>query len=242
VEMTNFNILFVTVKNSRYIFKTSQQFSGFTLLELLIALAIFAVMAVLGYSGLKTVLDARTQVQQHADKLADLQMAFTWLGRDIRHYVDREMRNEFGDTEPALKGTESQLELTRAGWRNPAQQKRSHLQRVAYSLSDGKLWRFYWNVLDRAQETEAQKIDLLNDVESINFRFLDNDLKWHEQWPPVDFFKSEFRTESESENAPMLKAIEVTLTVLEWGKLTRLFAVVETWNIKKSLENKAESP
>jgi general secretion pathway protein J len=222
------------------IFKMKKQFFGFTLLELLIALAIFSVMAILGYSGLKTVLDARAQIEQYANKLADLQMAFTWISRDIQHYVDREIRNQFGDKEPALKGTAMHLELTRAGWRNPAQQRRSHLQRVAYFFNDRKLWRSYWWTLDRAQEMESGKIDLLEGVESLNFRFLDSRLQWHEQWPPVDFLKSEFQTESKIKNPPMLKAIEVTLTVPEWGRLTRLFAVVETWNIEKSLENKAE--
>jgi len=234
--MANCTIFFVTVKNSTSIFKINAQFSGFTLLELLIALAIFAVMAVMAYSGLKTVLDARIQIQQHADQLADLQMTFTWLGRDIQQYIDREIRNEFGDKEPSLKGTASELELTRTGWRNPARQKRSHLQRVAYNLSDGKLWRFYWWTLDRAQDSEANKIDLLNGVESLNFRFLDNHLKWHEQWPPSDFLN----TELSNENTSMLKAVEVTLIVLEWGTLTRLFDVAETWNLKD--ENKEELP
>lgn len=222
------------------VFKIKNRFLGFTLLELLIALAIFSVMAILGYGGLKTVLNARVQVEQHANKLADLQMAFTWIERDIQQYIDRDIRNSFGDKELALKGTATQIELTRAGWRNPAQQKRSHLQRVAYSFNDGKLWRSYWWSLDRAQETENNKVDLLNDVESVNFRFLDNKLQWHEQWPPGDFLKFEFQTESEMNNPPMIKAIEVTLTVSEWGRITRLFAVVERWNIEKPVENKTE--
>jgi len=234
--MANFNIFFVTVKNSKAIFKINSKFSGFTLLELLIALAIFAVMAVMAYGGLKTVLDARIQIEQHTDKLENLQITFLWLGRDIEQYVDRGIRNEFGDKEPSLKGTSTRLELTRSGWRNPAQQKRATLQRVAYILEDGKLWRLYWWTLDRAQDAEANKIALLDDVEFLNFRFLDKHLKWHEQWPPAELLKSEFDLES----TPIIKAIEITLTVLEWGKLTRLFAVAEPWNLEN--ESEAVSP
>jgi len=75
-------------------------------------------------------------------------------------------------------------------------------------------------------------MDLLDDVESLNFRFLDNNFKWHEQWPPADVLKSEFSIDS----ALSLKAVEVTLVVLEWGTFIRLFDVVETWNLKNDAE------
>jgi len=187
---------------------------GFTLLELLVALAIFAVIAVIAYSGLDTILTARLQTDQHATQLARLQMAFTWLGRDIEQYIQRPIRDQYGNRQPALQGTISHLELTRAGWRNPAQQQRSSLQRVAYHLENQTLMRSYWSVLDRAQYARTLKMDLLNEVNEIQLRYLDENLRWHEQWTP-------------NEKAS-LKAIEVTLTVLEWGRITRLFRVPGT--------------
>lgn len=192
-------------------FTRPQILQGFTLLELLVALAIFAVIAVMAYKGLDTILTAHLQTDQHATQLARLQMTLTWLGRDIEQYIERPIRDQYGDRQQALQGTISHLELTRAGWRNPAQQQRSSLQRVAYHLENKTLMRSYWWVLDRAQDARPLKMDLLNEVNEIQFRYLDENLRWREQWPP-------------NEKAS-LKAIEVTLTVLGWGRITRLFRV-----------------
>ncbi|MEN8216148.1 MAG: type II secretion system minor pseudopilin GspJ [Pseudomonadota bacterium] len=197
-------------------FTRPQILQGFTLLELLVALAIFAVIAVMAYKGLDTILTARLQTDEHATQLARLQIALTWLGRDIEQYIERPIRDQYGDRQQALQGTISHLELTRAGWRNPAQQQRSSLQRVAYHLENKTLMRSYWWVLDRAQDARPLKMDLLNEVNEIQFRYLDENLRWREQWSPNE------------KASPPLKAIEVTLTVLEWGRITRLFRVPGT--------------
>ena len=193
---------------------------AFTLLELLVALAIFAIIAIMAYAGLNTILTARQQTEQHAAQLAQLQITFLWLGRDIEQLVERAIRDQYGDRQAILQGKNSNLELTRAGWRNPARQKRSSLQRVAYFLEDKILYRSYWWVLDRAQDTSPIKMDLLNNVNAFKLRYLDKLLKWHEQWPPLNFIPSQ------AENVPpisKLRAIEVTLTVEGWGDIIRLF-------------------
>jgi len=194
---------------------------GFTLLELLVALTIFAVIATLAYSGLNTVLTTRLQIERHTNQLAQLQMTFARLGRDIEQYLPRPIRNEYGDLQPAFQGTVTTLELTCAGWRNPAQQPRSSLQRVAYQVVDNTLWRIYWPVLDRAQDTKPLRTSLLKDVSEIRLRFLDELQQWHEEWPPS-------LPPTEVVNLLSLKAVEVVLVVKEWGPLTRLFQVVDT--------------
>lgn len=204
-------------------------FQGFTLLELLVALAIFAVIAVMAYSGLSTILTTRLQTDQHAAQLAQLQTTFLWLRRDIEQHVARPIRDQYGDRQVALIGTISFLELTRAGWRNPAQQKRSSLQRIAYHLEDNTLWRSYWRMLDRAQDAQPQKMELLNEVNEIQLRYLDESRHWHEQWPLENLLTN---VADENVSLPMLKAIEVTLTVVGWGNITRLFRVPNQINIK----------
>lgn len=197
----------------------SKQQQGFTLLELLVALAIFAVIAVMAYSGLNTVLRARLQTDHYAAQLARLQMALTWLGRDIEQHIGRAIRDQYGDEQLALQGTVSQIQLTRAGWRNPAQQKRSSLQRVAYHLEEKTLMRSYWRVLDQAQDSRPIRMDLLNEVDEIKLRYLDERLRWHEQWPPLDLLDMAPNQDT------TLKAIEVTLNVVGWGHIIRLFGV-----------------
>ncbi|MBE9561308.1 MAG: prepilin-type N-terminal cleavage/methylation domain-containing protein, partial [Proteobacteria bacterium] len=86
---------------------------GFTLLELLVALAIFAVIAAMAYSGLNTILTARLQIEQQAEQLASLQRIFIKLGHDIEQYIQRPIRNQYGDKEPSINGTNRQIEFTR---------------------------------------------------------------------------------------------------------------------------------
>jgi len=198
--------------------KSDLKYSGVTLLELLVALAIFAVIGVIAYSGLSITLTLRSQTEAHATQLAQLQMAFSRLGRDIEQYVNRPIRNEYGDMKPAIQGTEFYVELTCNGWRNPAQQQRATLQRVAYFVEEGILWRSYWRVLDRAQNTEALKVELLQNVESITLRYLSQDLQWYNEWPPQSLELVGIK----------LVAVEITLVVKQWGSLPRIFQVIDS--------------
>lgn len=196
----------------------NSKYCGVTLLELLVALAIFAVIAVIAYSGLNITLTMRAQTDEHAAQLAELQMAFSRLGKDIEQYINRPIRNEYGDIEPAIQGTDIHLEFTCTGWRNPMQQPRAELQRVAYHVAEGILWRSYWRVLDRAQNTQVLKVKLLQNVESFALRFLGQDLKWYDAWPPQSFEQAETQ----------LIAVEVTLIMTHWGSLKRIFQIVDS--------------
>lgn len=193
---------------------------GFTLLELLVALGIFALLAAMAYGGLNSVMTARQITTQHAERLSELQMAFLWLGRDIEQAVDRSIRDEYALVQPAMLGVETgryQLELTRTGWRNPAGRTRSNLQRVAYGLRDGNLLRVYWNVLDRAQDSEPLESVLLEGVEKLELRFLNNRNKWQDSWPSSQL--------GGTVSATPPKAVEVTLETKNEGRITRLFRV-----------------
>ena len=193
---------------------------GFTLLELLVALGIFAILAAMAYSGLNSVMTARQVTNQHADRLSQLQMAFLWLGRDVEQAIDRPIRDEYGVVQLAMLGVETgryQLELTRTGWRNPAGRARSHLQRVAYGVREGDLVRAYWNVLDRAQDSEPLESVMLDGVEKLELRFLNASNSWQDSWPS-----------SQLGGAPSSvppKAVEVTLETKAEGRITRLFRV-----------------
>src|SRR5210317_619118 len=120
---------------------------GFTLLELVVAMAIFAIMAAIAYSGLNNVLLAREQTDAHAKQLQQLQLAMNWFARDIEQAIDRGVRSEYGEMLPPVIGNDFEgylIELTRGGWRNPANHKRSNLQRVAYAVREEQLLRAYW--------------------------------------------------------------------------------------------------
>lgn len=187
---------------------------GFTLLELLVALAIFAVLGVAAYAGLDVVLNAKDRIEAKADQLGRLQMLFVLMGRDIEQAADRGVRDNFGDPLPPMFGNDTALEFTRAGWRNPAGLKRSELQRVSYGLSDETLTRASWDVLDRAQDSEPRSTHLLDDVSTLEIRYLDGAGEWRGEWPAGG-----------SAGTQLPRAVEVTLDVKEWGRITRLFQV-----------------
>ncbi len=198
--------------------------AGFTLLELLVALAIFAVLSVMAYGGLRSVLDTRAHIERQAAQLAELELAMTVLGRDVEQAVKRSVRDNYGmqqkDVMTGVEEGEPLLEFTRTGWRNPAGRTRSNLQHVAYNVKDKRLVRSAWNVLDRAQNTEAQDTILVEGVESATVKFYqlkNKQLVAHDSWPDAQGVGTQ---------APGLpNAIEFTLDVKGWGRITRLFRI-----------------
>ncbi len=157
---------------------------GFTLLELLIALSIFGLLSIMAYGGLNSVLTQRAHTDKAAEQLKALQQTYLVMQRDIEQVMPRPVRDEYGQTLRALVD-DGLLQLTRGGWSNPLQLPRSSMQRVGYVLEDHQLYRYSWRVLDRAQDSEAVRQLLVENVESFTLRYLDGDLVWSRGWPPA---------------------------------------------------------
>ena len=191
--------------------------AGFTLLELLVALAIFSLIAVMAYGGLETVLKQKTLTEENANSLATLQKTYLLMQRDIEQAVPRTIRDEFGDPQGPLIGT-TQFQFTRGGWNNPANHTRSTLQRVGYALQDRQVNRYAWLMLDRAQDSEPTRQALTDDIESMQVRYLNEAGAWQEQWPPT-------MTENNPDANPMdfPRAVEITLKHRRFGTLIWLF-------------------
>ena len=137
---------------------------GFTLIEVLIALAITALVAMLSFTSISTVLNSVDSLRSRGDRISELNRAWNLVNRDISQMVNRPIRNEFGEVESTLFGGEvvdSSLTFTRGGWHNPNRQLRSELQRVTYRLEGDVLWRENFVVLDRTRESEPQRARLL---------------------------------------------------------------------------------
>lgn len=208
--------------------------SGFTLVEVLIALAITAFVATIAYSSLSTAILGVESIREVATRTYEVNRALMILGRDLRQFVSRPIRDEFGDLEPAMTGgplARFPLSFTRSGWHNPNGLQRSQMQRVAYRLEDTVLWRDAWAVLDRAADSEPQSVMLLEDVEYFDLRFLgsleavelSNDGReldtrsWPESWVPTSGV-------GDGGLAPPV-AVELTLQLTDWGELRRLYAL-----------------
>ncbi|MFO1353015.1 MAG: type II secretion system minor pseudopilin GspJ [Gammaproteobacteria bacterium] len=192
---------------------------GFTLLELLVALAVFAVMAAAAYSGLNSVLGARAALAAEDERLKEVQMAFYFLQRDIELAVPRGVRDAFGQPQPAMRGgrlADPPLVLTHAGWDNPLGLARADLQRVAYRLDHKTLQRIYWNTLDLGKADLGQTTALTAGVRDFKVRFLDAQRIWQEQWPPL-------AQDAQTAGAVLPRAVEISLVLDDWGEIVRLF-------------------
>lgn len=199
---------------------TRKNGAGFTLLELLVALSIFALLAVMSYAGLSSVLRTERILDDEMERLTEIQRCVFFLGRDIRQTVDRPVRDAYGDVQPAIAGSgllttadSPLLELTRNGYSNPLGVKRSTLQRVAYRIVDHTLVRDTWRVLDRAQDSQPDSVELCANINALQVRYLDPDQKWHDQWPPIN---------PEYQGPALPLAVEVTLELDDWGDIVRL--------------------
>ena len=128
---------------------------GFTLLELLIAIAIFALLGLGTYRMLDSVLQTDKVTRAHEMQLREVVRAMAAFERDLLQVQARATRDAFGGPRAALLGEaldSPSIELTRNGWRNPLGQPRSSLQRVRWQLSGEQWQRQYWTVLDQAQD------------------------------------------------------------------------------------------
>ena len=201
-------------------YKNNNITRGFTLLEMLVALSLFSVVSVMAYGGLQGVISTKQSTQKSADRISELQLVMMRISNDLRQAIPRKIRDQYGDFSHAMESSKSGDDIiswTRAGYRNPAHLKRSNVQRVAYKLQQQKLIRVTWPVLDRAQETEEMETEVLEDIESIDWRFLNNRDEWLSDWP------------EEGTNAQLYalpKAIEFTFELKDLGKVKRLILLV----------------
>lgn len=191
---------------------------GFTLLELLIAIAIFALLGLATYRMLASVLRTDSVTRAHELQLRELVRAVAAFERDLLQVTVRPVRDPFGDPRPALRGEEGEVtavELSRAGWRNPLGHSRASVQRVRWQLSGEQWQRRYWNVLDQAQDSRPQVQQALDGVTGMSLRYLDGDGSWLDSWPPA-------RTSGEARLSALPQAIELVLEHRRYGQLRRL--------------------
>lgn len=157
---------------------------GFTLIEVLIAVTVFAVLAGAVYFSLNSLSDAAFTQRQRSAELAELQRGLARLDADLRQLVSRSVRGPDGEIQPALSGSASRMEATRGGWANPQQHRRSELQRFGWSIGADGLVRASWPVTDSITGAPPVQEPVIARVETLEFAFLDATGQWLESWPP----------------------------------------------------------
>lgn len=199
--------------------------NGFTLMEMLIAVTITAVIGLGVWQVLGNVVASRDRVNEVADQFDAIQRAMLLLERDITQIVNRPGRDVYGDFKPALTSREDDfaLMLTRQGWRNPLGTRRSTMQRVAWEYTGDELRRRYWVSVDQGQEDNSQDVMLLADVTDFAVRFLDDQRNWRDNWP--DEASMANMSPGTRPDVPLPLGIEITLEHERFGELVRTFAL-----------------
>ncbi len=201
---------------------------GFTLVELVVVLAIFAIFSLMAWGGLNSVMTTRAQVEEAQSRITEVQKAYLRLRNDLQQVRFRPTRDGFGDLQPALRsGENGYLEFTRGGWSNPLRLPRTGLERVAYRYQEGKLVRLSWRVLDLAQDSRPVENPLIEDVEEVRWRFLSENREWRESWPTGNVDRSSAATV-----IPPL-AVELTLRLKDMGTLRYLFRTGDQYPVEQ---------
>lgn len=190
--------------------------AGFSLMELLVAMAVFSVLVGLAYGSVSLLMESDRSNRERQAALQQLQRAVLFLERDCYQVVGRAENAGYGESRPALYVPgDALLELTRGGnpdlgWElRPAAQMRSTLQRVRYVEEDGKLLRQSWNMVDHAENAEPLSQVLLEGVRSVKIRFLGDGATWSSDW----------------EGKTLPRAIEWVLVHENFGEIKRIFVV-----------------
>ena len=202
--------------------RSSNKTLGFTLVEILVALLVFAVVGLLSTRLLSQSIDNQNNLQDRGQRLAEIHRAMRVLQRDIVQLSRRKIRDAQGEELPALiVSDQGAIEFSRVGWRNPLRQPRSEVQRVGYRWQDEKIIRGYWLTLDRSYDAEPAYQTLLENVEAIEFFAVDQLGNEHKQWP----LDPEANVVTEKGEVLYLAAILVRAEIAPYGMIERIWQV-----------------
>jgi general secretion pathway protein J len=198
---------------------------GFTLIEVLVAVFLLAVLSAFAYETLSYVRRSRETTSAAFERVRALELAVHTMVTDFQQLEPRPVRDLLGESAlPAIladQRTTNIVTLTRGGWPNPAGLPRGTLQRVNYRIDNGTLIREYQTVLDATLANAPVKRELLKDVVRVTIRYLDSSRVWQDQWPPL-------ASGPTGPTVPLRMrpmGVEITIELQDAGKVTRLVEV-----------------
>jgi len=200
---------------------------GFTLIEVLVSVFIFSIVAVLAYGGYSQAAKSSLIADEKMQRIEQLQTTIRLFTQDFEQLAPRGIRDVLGQSVlPSLSAdarAQYVVALTRAGWSNPAGLQRSTLQRVQYIVEENKLRREHWTVLDATLADEPVKRELIDKVKSVKLRYMDSSKVWQEQWPPLGQAAAAGSAAAARLIRPL--AVEVKLDLEDFGEITRIIEV-----------------
>ena len=194
---------------------------AFTLIEVLVAMTIFSVLAVISYRTLDSVFRTREHLNTQSSRLRDVALLFARLENDFSAVIERRTRTSDNQLDDALRlspllpaENDAALVFTRAGFGGNVGAL-SGPQRIGYRLRDGRLQLLIWPNLDMAPRVLPQAYDALMDVRDARWRAMDR----------AGNFVAEWRSTGAGGANYFPTALELSITLASGEQYTRLFTL-----------------
>jgi general secretion pathway protein J len=183
---------------------------GFTLIELMCALLILSLLALMSFRGLGAVLEGRDHVRKETEKWRSVDAFFSRFQRDVQLAAPRSVRSASG-TAPAWRGQAgSGLEFSRFA----SAEGQDAARRVGYRLNqDREIEILLWPGLDLAPNAQPARYPMLASVAQFELQYLGPDPVWADAWPRAD------------RDAPLPQAVRVRVVLASGEELVRVFAL-----------------
>lgn len=157
--------------------------SGFTLVEMMVALFIFGMIASASVVLLRQSVEAEARSAVRLDEMGDLRRFSAMMAQDMALMLPRPSRDALGGDRVALMSGDGML----LGFARQVAQidpgaGASSLQRVEWALRDGALTRAVAPKVDGAKTGEA--VPILTGLAAATLRFRDKQGRWQSEWRP----------------------------------------------------------
>lgn len=189
---------------------------GYTLIEIMIALSVFAIIATITASVMIHVFDVRSRVAAQAEQLGELQLAVSLLTHDVTQFIPHTVRTQDMHVFAAFIGSHEHMEFTRSGVANPkGVAAKSSLERVAFLCQGSQLIRRTWSPLDTVNRHVYEDRVLLSHLQACTFDYIS---RYHQILPDWRAYKIE---ENRAEEV-IPSAVRVTIKSAKWEAITVL--------------------
>lgn len=189
-------------------FSSSQRQAGFTLVEMLVALSIFAVIAAMGVGLMRSSIDTQDAVQERLKVMGGINRLRAVMANDLAQAVQRPTRGAAGEAVPAFVGSPNGFAFVHGGAGSLDGSPRPNVERVAYALVGGEWRRATQQMLDGTALGEGDR--LIGEVAAVSVRYRDEAGNWTESW-----------TSEPGDRLP--RAVEVLMTRRGREALTMMF-------------------
>jgi len=197
--------------------RQSSHIKGFTLVEVLIALVIFAILSALSYRSISALLQTRERLELETSRWREVMIFFNRFDQDVRRRVDRSVRNGnqylpgwYG--KPVFAGdNDAQLMFSIMG--NPEQPGTlMDTRRIGYRLHAGNIEMLIWPALDNVSASKPVAYPVLSQVKTLSLRYMSSQgYTWSDRWPAPNL-----------PDGPIPKAVEIRVTLNTGEQLNRI--------------------